>query len=252
MSTSNTSNSTRYGNNVVVGSNVIIGSNCLIGNNVTLHDNVKLGNNCIVRSNVIIGESNFIELVDNNVPKSTIIGANSIIGAGSIIYSDSIFGRNLRVGNNVVIRENTLVGDGCSIGTFSDIQGRLVIGNFVRIHSKCFIPEGTIIKDFAWIYPSVTLTNDLYPPHSILKPIIIEEYAQVGAATVILPGVTIGKNSLVGAGSVVTKSVSENTVTFGSPAKEYRRVSELMGPNNEQLYPWKDFLLSKKGYPWES
>ena len=133
----------------------------------------------------------------------------------------------------------------------TDIQGRLYIGNFVKIHSNCFIPEGTIIKDYVWIYPYVTLINDLYPPHGILKPINIEEYAQIGAATVVLPGVIIGSNSLVGAESVVIINVPSNSVSYGSAAKFNCEIFDLLGPNNKKLYPWKEFLSSERGDPWQ-
>lgn len=75
---------------------------------MTIYDNVQLGDNCIIRDNVVIGESNYIELLNLDDPKTTIIGGNSIIDSGSIIYSNSKFGKKFRVGNNVVIREGSI------------------------------------------------------------------------------------------------------------------------------------------------
>lgn len=151
----------------------------------------------------------------------------------------------------MVIREDTLIGIHCSIGTSTDIQGRLKIGDYVKIHSNCFIPEGTVIKDFVWIYPSVTLTNDMYPPHGILKPITVEEYAQIGAGSIVLPNVNIGANSFVGAGSVVTKDVHQFRVVIGSPARDYCNIEKLLSPEGDLLYPWSTHLKTKRGYPWE-
>jgi acetyltransferase-like isoleucine patch superfamily enzyme len=240
------SESKSIGSNVIIGDNVCIGLKCRIGNNVVIHDNVVLGDHCLIRDNVVIGELNHTELQNLDSPKTTIIGANSIIGSGSIIYSNSIFGNNLRVGNNVVIRECSIIGDNCSIGTLSDIQGRLSIGNNVRIHSKCFIPEGTIIKDYVRLYPSIVITNDLYPPHGIIKPVVIEEYAQIGAGSILLPNIIIGKNSLIGAGSLVTKSVEANWLYYGTPAKKIQRIEDLTETEGKPLYPWNEYLVNPR------
>jgi acetyltransferase-like isoleucine patch superfamily enzyme len=244
-------NKVKIGKNVNIGKNVSIGDNSTIQNNVTIYDNVEIGPECHIRSNVIIGELNHNQILQSSETKTTIIGANSIIGAGTIIYASTIIGEGFRSGNNLVIREDTLIGSHCSIGTSTDIQGRLKIGDYVKIHSNCFIPEGTVIKDFVWIYPSVTLTNDMYPPHGILKPIIVEEYAQIGAGSIVLPNVNIGSNSFVGAGSVVTKDVDQFRVVIGSPARDYCNIEDLLSPEGNELYPWKVHLKTKRGYPWE-
>lgn len=233
----------RYVENVFIGNNVHIGLNSKIANNVTIDDNINLGDYCIVRSNVVIGESNYSDLLNLNEPQQTTNGDNSIIVSGAIIYSNSRFVNNLRVGNNVVIHESNNIGDDCSIGTLTDIQGRLSIGNNVRIHSKCFVPEGTILKDFVRLYPSLVLTNDLCPPDGIIKPIVLEEYAQIGAGSILLPNIIIGKKSLVGAGSVVTKSVLPNWLYYGTPAKKIQRIEELIDKKGNLLYPWNEYLF---------
>lgn len=61
----------------------------------------------------------------------------------------------------------------------------------------------------------------------------------------------LGKNSLVAAGSVVTKTVGEFRVVLGSPAKDYCNIQELRGLSGEELYPWRDYLTTKRGFPWE-
>lgn len=245
------SNHFKIGFNVHISKNVKIGNNSVIDSNVVIYDNVQIGENCFVRSGVVLGELNHTEILVKSKPRMTIIGDNSIIGSGTIVYSGTVIGSNFRSGNHTVVREDTIIGDNCSIGTFSDIQGRLRIGNHVRIHSNCFIPEGTMIEDFVWIYPSVTITNDLYPPHGVIKPVLIKSYAQVGAGSVVLPGVIIGNNSFAAAGSVVTKNVDSFMVVMGSPARVYCDIRELRGLNEEVLYPWKDFLTSNRGFPWE-
>jgi acetyltransferase-like isoleucine patch superfamily enzyme len=95
------------------------------------------------------------------------------------------------------------------------------------------------------------LTNDSHPPHGLLNPILVKTFAQIGAGSVILPGVRVNSNSLAGAGSLVTKDVGDFRVVMGSPARDYSVIREIKDLNGEKLYPWKEFLTSKRGFPWE-
>ena len=93
----------------------------------------------------------------------------------------------------------------------------------VRIHSQVFIPEYCIIREDAWLGPSVVLTNAKYPQHPNAKRNLIgceiKKNARIGANSTILPGVTVGEKALIGAGSVVTKNVDDMNTVVGSPAK---------------------------------
>lgn len=221
----------QIGDNVYIGKNVILGKNVQILNNSILYDNSIVGENTIIMANSIIGEMPFHDILAGNIRKVTKIGRNSIIGSGSIIYNNSIIGEFFRLGNNSVIREDSLIGDYCSVGTLTDIQGRLVIGNHVRIHSNCFVCEMTEIQDGVLLFPSVTITNDLYPPNGVFRKVILKKHCKIGARSIILPGVIIGLNSLVGAGSLVTKSIPDNRLFYGSPAKDISGVDEIVDEN---------------------
>jgi len=93
----------------------------------------------------------------------------------------------------------------------------------------CFIPEGVIISSDVFIAPRVTFTNDKYPPSGkeCWGYTVVKSGAAIGAGSIILPGVSIGSNSLVGAGSVVTKNIPDGEVWVGHPAKFVRKISEV-------------------------
>lgn len=106
------------------------------------------------------------------------------------------------------------------------------IGKNVFINFNCtFLDLGGItIEDDVLIGPKVSLVTEnhpLNPEHRnglICKPILIKRNAWIGANTTILPGVTIGENSVVAAGAVVSKDVSDNTVVGGVPAKIIKQI----------------------------
>lgn len=227
--------------------NVIIHPTAIVYPNVILHENVFIGPYCI------IGEpaSDYYNDPDNHQFKKTEIGANSIIRSNTIIYEDVTIGENFQTGHHVTIREESRIGNNCSFGTLCDIQGKVQIGNFVRMHSNVHIGQLTTIKDYVWIYPYVVTTNDPYPPMGELVGCVIEEYSNIATGSILLPGTVVGKNALVGAGSVVTKAVEEEDVVMGVPAKKRCKVRDIKNERGEDIYPWKEHLKTYRGYPWQ-
>lgn len=148
---------------------------------------------------------------------------------------------NVEVGKNVKIFDfvnayNCTVGDNSKIGTFVEIQKNAFIGKNCKISSHTFICEGVTIEDGVFIGHNVSFINDIFPKSvnedgSIqsdkdwdLKTTLVKKRASIGTSATILGGVTIGENSLVGAGSVVTKDVPSNVVVAGNPARIIKKM----------------------------
>ncbi len=150
-----------------------------------------------------------------------VIGENAIIRPGTTIYADVEIGDSFSSGHNVFIREKTRIGSHVSLGTNVIIEGYSTIGDFSNLQSLVYIPTNTTIGSHVFIGPNTVLTNDRYPPQggSNLEGPVIEDYAAVGANVTILPGIHVGKGSLIAAGSVVTKDVPPKKLAIGSPAK---------------------------------
>jgi len=224
-----------------------IDASAIIYPNVIIKNNVHIGSYCV------IGEPAAGYYTDDNyVAKPVIIGENSIIRSHTVIYENVTIGASFQTGHHVTIREETSIGSHCSVGTLSDLQGRIKIGNYVRIHSNVNINQLTMIDDYVWIYPRVVTTNDKYPPMGNLIATHICKFAQVCAGSVLLPGITIGEDSLVGAGSVVTKDVPPGVVVFGNPAKEKCLIADIKDDGGNYTYPWRDYLTQDRGYPWQN
>jgi acetyltransferase-like isoleucine patch superfamily enzyme len=149
------------------------------------------------------------------------IGNNATIRTGTILYSDVLIGDNFSSGHNVLVREKTTIGDHVSLGTNVIVEGNCIIGDHANLQSLVYIPTNTKIGSHVFIGPNTVLTNDKYPPNggkNLTGP-VIEDYASIGANATILPGVRIGKGSLVAAGSVVTRDVPPGSLAVGAPAR---------------------------------
>ncbi len=139
-------------------------------------------------------------------------------------------GENTNIWQFAVILKNAKIGDECNICAHVFIENDVVIGNRVTIKSGTQIWDGIRVEDDVFIGPNVSFSNDKFPRSKkyldMYDKTLIEKGASIGAGAVIIPGLTIGSNSMVGAGSVVTKNVSPNSVVFGNPAKHIRFIHE--------------------------
>ena len=196
--------------------------------NYILHAEVDFGPDGVIEDYCIIGVP---PRGKKDGEFKTVIQSGAHIRSHSVIYAGNQIGVNFQTGNKVNIRELNEIGDNVSIGTLSVIEHHVSIGNNVRIHSQVFIPEYSVLEEGAWIGPNVVLTNAKYPlfpgvKENLIGP-TIKEGARIGANATILPGLVIGKNSLVGAGAVVVRDVPDGSVVAGNPAKVVKQVSDL-------------------------
>jgi acetyltransferase-like isoleucine patch superfamily enzyme len=128
-------------------------------------------------------------------------------------------GKNVKIWHFAYVGDNTIIGDNVMIGSLAHIDYAVKIGNNTRIEGSVYIPPLTVIGNNVFIAPGATFTNDPYPMSPKMIGVIVEDGAIIAARAVIKPGVTIGKNAVVGMGAVVTKDVPSETVVIGNPAK---------------------------------
>lgn len=148
---------------------------------------------------------------------------------------------DVKLGKNVKIYDFTNlygceIGNDSRIGTFVEIQKGVRVGKRCKISSHTFICEGVTIEDEVFVGHNVTFINDRYPRSTNRDgsvqsgedwpclPTLIRKGASIGSSATILCGITVGENSIVGAGSVVTKDVPPNMVVAGNPARVMKPV----------------------------
>jgi len=163
------------------------------------------------------------------------VGKGTKIESTAIIQEDCEIGENCFIGHYVVMRPGTKIGNDTMIAHHVIFEGNTKIGSGVLIHDHSQITRSSIVEDKVFIGPGVQTCNDRLMVHQRrhVKPfkeegVIFRHGCRVATGCIILPGVEIGKNAMVGAGSLVTKSVPENALVYGSPARERGVVPEEM------------------------
>jgi len=184
---------------------------------------------------------NYIHLDYNEITESRIkgdfdktvnISDRAIIRDGVIIYIGCHIGIKTMIGHYAIIREATAIGDHCKIGHHVVIEGATQIGNHTSIYSQCHITAYSKIGSYVFMGPMTVTTNDSVMSYK--RPEIEIEYngitildgARIGSGCIIFPGITIGKEALIGAGSLVTKDIPDYAIAYGSPARIIGRISD--------------------------
>ena len=125
-----------------------------------------------------------------------------------------------------VVLKNAVIGENCNINCQVLIENEARIGNHVTIKPGVQIWDGVTLEDHVFVGPNVTFTNDRNPKSKnkdfVLEKTWVKKGASIGGNATILPGITIGENAVIGAGSVVTKDVPDNETWVGNPAKKLR------------------------------
>lgn len=151
----------------------------------------------------------------------------------ALLEDGVVVGEHSSVWDNVHIRRNTRLGHHVSVGEKTHIAYDVIIGNYVKLNAFVYICTGVVIEDMCMISAGTVFTNDRFPrsmnkeltdletsdPTEDTLAMIVRRGTTIGANATIGPGVTLGEFSMVGMGSVVTKSVPDYALVVGNPAE---------------------------------
>jgi acetyltransferase-like isoleucine patch superfamily enzyme len=158
----------------------------------------------------------------------TEIGDGTILSTRSIIYAGSKIGKKVYIGDGASVRENCEIADEVMIGRNTIVECNTKIGYRSVIQTGAYITADITIGSNVFIGPCTVTTNDRYLAlvEIPMEGPIFEDGCRIGANCTILPGIRVGKNSIIGAGSVVTKNIPPEEVWIGNPAKFRQTRSE--------------------------
>ena len=219
----------------VISEEVSIGSNVVISNNVTIYPGVRVGDNVYIEAGAVLGrqprpaKTSTLHITQRLAPLE--VGAGTIVGAGAVLYAGSVIGLNCLLGDTAIVREGCKISDFVIIGSGTVVENSVTIRIKTKIQSCSYITAYTSIGENCFIAPMVTTTNDNFMGRTKerfrhIKGAQIQNGARVGGSSILLPGVIIGEESFIAAGSVVTKDTEPGKMYKGIPAREFRSVPE--------------------------
>lgn len=221
------------GHNVVIEEGAVIGKNCVLGHNVVVHSGTIIADNVIVGDNTVLGKVPFRASNSATTTVETLpplqIGQGTIIGAACVVYTGATLGSECFIGDLATIREKTDIGERTIVGKGVTIENKTSIGKKVKIETGAYITAFSRIEDYCFIAPEVTFTNDNFLGRTEerkkhFKGPTLKTGARIGANATILPGIVVGEDTLVAAGSVVTKNLEPRKIYAGIPARYVREV----------------------------
>jgi UDP-2-acetamido-3-amino-2,3-dideoxy-glucuronate N-acetyltransferase len=217
----------------------------LLGEGVELPDDVELGGHVVIHAGTRVGAG--ARLLDGAVlGKPLALGARSTapraplaplelgpgvtVGAGAIVMAGTRLAARVVVGDQAHVRERAAIGEEAVIGRGSAVDNDVVIGTRVRVQTGCYLTAFTRVEDDVFVAPGVVTTNDAtmarHPAGAQLRGALLRRACRVGGRAVLLPGVEVGEEAFVAAGSVVTRDVAPRTLVMGVPARPVRRVTD--------------------------
>lgn len=224
---------TQLGHSSVIHENARVGATCRIGSGVVIHPGSVIGDNVRIDDNTVIGKLPMQAALSAVTQEQTldpcVIEDGCMIGALVVIYRGCRVGKKVMVADMASIRENVDVGEFTIIGRGVTIENKVSVGRRCKLETEAYIAALSEIGDGCFIAPEVTFTNDNFLGRTkdrfkYHKGVTMKKGARIGANVTVLPGLTLGEDALVAAGSVVTRDVPARKVVLGSPARLWRDV----------------------------
>lgn len=224
---------TQPAHNCVIHENVRIGENCQIASGVVIYPDTIIGNNVRIDDHAVIGKrpmkAALSAVTREQQLAACVIEDDCIIGTFVVIYRGAILRTRVMVADLASVREDVEIGEYTIIGRGVTVENKVKVGRRCKLETEAYITALSEIGDGCFIAPEVTFTNDNFLGRTkerfkYHKGVTMKRGARVGANVTVLPGITLGEDALVAAGSVVTRDVPAKKIVLGVPARVWRDV----------------------------
>ncbi len=224
---------TSVGHYSVIEPGVTIGSGCIIGHHVVIREGTTIGNDVRIDDHASIGKQPMkaanSAITSGQKVGPAQIGSGSIIGTGAIVYAGTQVGDGVLIADLATVREDVSIGEKTIVGRGVSIENKCVIGCSCKLETNAYITAYSTIEDFVFVAPGVLTSNDNYVGRTKERfdhfgGVTVRQGGRLGVGSVILPGIEIKSDALVGAGAVVTRDAPSQMIVTGVPGRPAREV----------------------------
>ena len=234
---------TTLGQFVVIEDDVVLGSGCRIGHHVVIRKGSRIGNYVQIGDHSVIGQQP-MRAANSAVTTDKFHGGPFIsdrvrIGSHSILYSGCELSEDVFVADLATIREDVSIGERTIVGRGVAIENRCVIGSYCKLETNAYITAYSEVGDRVFVAPGVLTSNDNFIGRTEerfkhFKGAVLKDNSRLGVGSVVLPGVEMKEESVLAAGSVLTRNATSGHIHMGIPAKPVRPVpsDQLLSDND--------------------
>jgi UDP-3-O-[3-hydroxymyristoyl] glucosamine N-acyltransferase len=224
----------------VIGADVVIGFGAAVGSCAVIHPGVRIGAQCVIEDCAVLGKQP--RLRSGSSAAGGELGPLELepdvtICCGAVVYDGARIAAAAIIGDQAQIRERATVGRRSVVGRGSCVDFDARVGAGVLIQTGVYVTAHAVVEDDVFLGPGVQMTNDhtmgRHGAGDALQGPVLRRACRIGGGAVLLPGVEVGEEAFVAAGSVVTRGVGMREVVIGVPARSVRRV-----PNEDLIERW--------------
>jgi acetyltransferase-like isoleucine patch superfamily enzyme len=204
-----------------------------LGEHVVIHPGTVVGPGCVIQDGAILGKPPKLARTSSapkEAPPPLVIGAGTVICAQAIVFAGAEIGDDVIIGDQAYVRERARVGPSTVIGRGSAVDNDVAVGARVRVQTLCYLTAFSVVEDDVFFGPGASTTNDdtmsRHGPEHALRGATLRRACRIGGSAVLCPGVEIGEEAFVAAGSVVTRDVPPRGVVMGVPGRVVRQVGD--------------------------
>ncbi|MGA2925610.1 MAG: DapH/DapD/GlmU-related protein [Solirubrobacteraceae bacterium] len=210
-----------------------IGAAVTIGAGAVVHAGTEVGERCVIEDGAVLGKRPRLRpgsRAEGAALGPLVLAAEVTVCCGAIVYAGSVIGGGAIIGDQAEVRERSSIGPRTVVGRGSTVDFDTRVGARVSIQTGVYLTAKSIVEDDVFLAPGVLTTNDnTMARHSREDPLrgaVLRRACRIGAGAVLVPGVVIGEEALIGAGAVVTGDIGAREVAIGVPARAVRRVAD--------------------------
>ena len=224
---------------LVADPSVVVPEDARIGAHVVLEAGTVLGAGVTIQHHAVVGKQPALAPASHTrdgaaLARPTVIGDGVVIGCGAVLVAGVTLRAGAVAGDHTFLREGVDVGEGAMVGQRVALGAGVTIGARSRLQNFSGLGAGSVVEEDVFVGPSLLATNDPTMGRRengrALTGAVLRRGCRIGAGVILMPGVEIGEEAVVAAGSLVTRDVPAGMLVMGTPARVIRAARADAGP----------------------